>query len=158
MKKNMLAATAGFFVFACSLTSGCAKKSEPEAEQKPAPPPFQRNEASLAGMVKQERSKIQNDFINLATYYRLCADDRGGRGPAKWEELKPYVGNDLPSLVKGIEEGRYVVVWKSRMGADDLIAYEKQADTKGLHVAVFGDGHIVTISTDDLENAKKSKN
>ena len=156
MKRKML--TVGFFLLVCLPTTGCAKKSEPEAEQKSAAPPFQRNEASLAGMVKQERTKIQNDFTNLATYYHLCADDHRGQGPAKWEELKPYIGNDLPSLVKGIEEGRYIVVWKSRMGAHDLIAYEKQADTKGLHVAVFGDGHIVSIATDELEKAKKKKN
>ncbi len=134
-------------------SSGCVKKKK-EVE-KPAPPPFQRNEASLAGMVKQERTKIQNDFENLAIYYRLFANDNGGRGPTKWQDLKPYVGNDLPSLVIGIEEGRYIVVWKSGLSSNDLIAYEKQADTKGFHVAVFGDGHIVTISTDDLEQAKK---
>jgi len=137
------------------LMSGCTKKKE-EAE-KPAPPPFQRNEQSLAGMVKQERSKIQNDFTNLRYYYRLCADDRHGQGPAKWEDLKPYIGNDLPSLVKGIEEGRYVVVWKSRMSSNDLIAYEKQADTNGHHIALYGDGHIVSITSEDLKKSVKEK-
>jgi hypothetical protein len=138
------------------LGAGCAKKPPPAAEE--SPPPFQRNEQSLAGMVKQERTKIQNDFTNLAIYYRLCSDDNGGRGPAKWEQLKAYIGNELPSLTKGIEDGRYVVIYKSPMGSKDLIAYEKQADVRGQHVALFGDGHIVTISTEDLAQAKKEKN
>ncbi len=138
------------------LGAGCAKKPPPAAKE--SPPPFQRDEQSLAGMVKQERTKIQNDFENLAIYYRLCSNDNGGRGPAKWEQLKAQIGNDLPSLTKGIEDGRYVVIYKSPMGSNDLIAYEKQADTRGQHVALFGDGHIVTISKDDLVRAKKEKN
>lgn len=145
-------------IWACVIAPGCGRRSESTAEEKPAPPPFQRNEASLAGMVKQERSKIQNDFKNLAVYYHLCADDRNGRGPTKWEELKPYIGNDLPSLVQGIEEGRYVVVYKSQLSSNHIIAYEKQADTKGLHVALFGDGHIVSIRTEELDQKSKGKN
>jgi hypothetical protein len=144
-------------VFAAGLlAAGCARSSSESKE--PPPPPFQRNEQSLAGMVKQERTKIQNDFTNLAIYYRLCSDDNGGRGPAKWEQLKAYIGNELPSLTKGIEDGRYVVIYKSPMGSMDLIAYEKQADVRGQHIALFGDGHIVTISTEDLALAKKEKN
>jgi hypothetical protein len=138
------------------LGAGCAKKPPPAAKE--SPPPFQRDEQSLAGMVKQERTKIQNDFTNLKYYYSLCANDNGGRGPANWEQLKVWIGNDLPSLTKGIEDGRYVVIYKSPMGSNDLIAYEKQADTRGQHVALFGDGHIVTISKDDLVRAKKEKN
>ncbi|SRR6266851_2351301 len=157
MRNKIFQTAAMIGVAAILFSTGCGKKSEPEGEAKPAAPPFQRNESSLVGMVKQERSKIENDFKNLAIYYRLCANDNNGRGPAKWEHLKPYIGNDLPSLVQAIEEGRYVVIWKSGMSSNDVIAYEKQADTKGHHVAVFGDGHIVTISTDDLERAKKQK-
>jgi hypothetical protein len=144
-------------VFAAGLlAAGCARSSSESKE--PPPPPFQRNEQSLAGMVKQERTKIQNDFTNLAIYYRLCSDDNGGRGPAKWEQLKAYIGNELPSLTKGIEDGRYVIIYKSPMGSKDLIAYEKQADVRGQHIALFGDGHIVTITTEDLALAKKEKN
>ena len=132
---------------------GCAKKQEPVKE---SPPPFQRDEQSLAGMVKQERTKIQNDFTNLALYYRMCSD--GNRGPAKWQELKAFIGNEMPSLTKGVEEGRYVVVYKAGLGSNDLIAYENQGDVRGQHVALFGDGHIVTISTEELAQAKKGKN
>src|SRR6516162_1054013 len=57
--------------FAVSLLGvGCARKLPPAAQQ--SPPPFQRDEQSLAGMVRQERTKIENDFKNLAIYYRLC--------------------------------------------------------------------------------------
>jgi hypothetical protein len=148
---------AAVVVLATSLLgSGCAKKPPPAAAQ--SPPPFQRDEQSLAGMVKQERTKIENDFKNLAIYYRLCSNDNGGRGPAKWAELKAQIGNDLPSLTKGIEDGRYVVIYKSPMGSNDLIAYEKQADTRGKHVALFGDGHIVTIGKEELVQAKKERN
>ena len=142
-------------IAASLLISGCVKKTK--ESEKPAPPPFQRNEASLAGMVKQERSKIQNDFQNLAIYYRLCADDHGGRGPAKWEELKPYIGNEMPTLVTGIDEGRYVIVWKAPLSSNQIIAYEKQADTKGLHVALYGDGHIVSNTSEDLKQSVKGK-
>ena len=142
--------------FAVSLLGvGCARKLPPAAQQ--SPPPFQRDEQSLAGMVRQERTKIENDFKNLAIYYRLCSNDNGGRGPARWEELKAQIGNDLPSLTKGIEDGRYVVVYKSPMGSHDLIAYEKQADTRGKHVALIGDGHIVTIDKEELAQTKKGK-
>jgi hypothetical protein len=138
------------------VTLGCVKKKK-EVE-KSEPPPFQRNEGSLAGMVKQERTKIQSDFENLAIYYRLCADDHNGRGPAKWEELKPYIGNDLPSLVKGVEDGRYQLVWKAPLSSNQIIAYEKQADTRGLHVTLYGDGHIVSITSDELQQSVKDKN
>ena len=109
-------------------------------------------------MVKQERTKIENDFKNLAIYYRHCSNDNGGRGPARWQELKAQIGNDLPSLTKSIENGRYIIIYKSQMGSNDLIAYEKQADTRGLHVALFGDGHIVTIGKEELARANKEKN
>jgi hypothetical protein len=158
MRRKILQTAAMMAIVGYLPSLGCSRKTSAETEEKPAAPPFQRNEASLAGMVKQERSKIQNDFKNLAIYYRLCADDRAGKGPAKWEDLKPYIGNDLPSLVKGIEEGRYVIVWKSPMGSKDIIAYEKQADVRGIHIVLHGDGSIVSTSAEDLKKEIKGNN
>jgi len=157
MKTNMLATTAGFLL-ACLLTSGCAKKSEPEqAEQKHAAPPFQRNEASLAGMVKQERTKIQNDFENLKLYYVLY-ETQMGKPPISWKDFKSYIGHEAPaSLVSGIEDGRYLVVWKTKPSSKNVLAYEKQPDVNGKQVVLFGD-RIETISKEELKKALESKN
>ena len=158
MKRKIL--TIGFFLVVClpMPTAGCAKKSEPEAEQKPAPPPFQRNEASLAGMVKQERTKIQNDFRNLAIYYKTYETEMG-KPPSKWQDLKSYIGNQGPaSLVSGIDDGRYVVVWKAKPGAHRVLAYEKTADVRGNQVVLYAGGSISTITSEELEKALEDKN
>jgi len=155
---HQLIQRAGWFFAACVLTSGCAKKSEPEAEQKPAAPPFQRNEASLAGMVKQERSKIQNDFKNLGLYYSQY-ESLMGKPPAKWEELKSYIGNEAPaSMVSGIEEGRYVVLWKTKPAANKVLAYEKVPDVRGNQVVLYAGGSISTINSEELKKALETKN
>jgi hypothetical protein len=157
MKANMLLKKGGVLLITCSLTLGCAKKSEPEAEQKPAAPPFQRNEASLAGMVKQERSKIQNDFENLKLYYALY-ETQMGKPPNSWKDFKNYIGHEAPaSLVSGIEEGRYVVVWKAKPSSKNVLAYEKQPDVNGKQVVLFGD-RIETISKEELKKALENKN
>jgi hypothetical protein len=156
MKRNLI--TIGFFLLVCLPTTGCAKKSEPEAEQKPAAPPFQRNEASLAGMVKQERSKIQNDFKNLAIYYQTYETEMG-KPPSKWEDFKSYIVRDGPaSLVSGIEDGRYVVRWKTKLSSHGVLAYEKQPDVRGRQVVVYGDGHIETIEAEELKKVLENKN
>src|SRR5437870_3733663 len=110
--KNRKIKAAIVILATCLLYAGCAKKPPPKAEE--SPPKFQRDEQSLAGMVKQERSKIQNDFDNFAIYY-LSYEFEMGKPPAKWEDFKPYIVRDGPaSLVSGIESGRYVVVWKTK--------------------------------------------
>jgi hypothetical protein len=131
------------------LAAGCTRKSE---SKDPPPPPFQRNEASLAGMVKQERTKIQNDFENLKTYY-WDYEITMGKPPAKWEDFKPYIVRDGPaSLVSGIENGRYVVVWKAKPSSKNVLAYEKQPDVNGKQIVLFGD-RIETIASEDLKKA-----
>lgn len=158
MREEIFQMAAGMGLAASLLSSGCGKKSETAAEEKPAAPPFQRNEASLAGMVKQERSKIQNDFNNLAVYY-LSYELEMGKPPANWEDFKPYIVRDGPaSLVSGIEEGRYVVLWKTKPSSSKVLAYEKQPDVRGNQVVVYGDRHIVSISSEELKKALDGKN
>jgi hypothetical protein len=156
MRNNLVLAAAVMGIAASLSTVGCSKKNR--EEEKPAPPPFQRNEGSLAGMVKQERTKIQNDFTNLAYYY-LTYESENGKPPSKWEEFKPYIVRDGPaSLVSGIEEGRYVVLWKTKPSSNKVLAYEKQPDVNGKQVVVYGDKHIVTISSEELKKALEEKN
>src|ERR1700687_826153 len=131
VRDEILQRVAGVGLAACLLCSGCGKRLETAKEEKPAAPPFQRNEASLAGMVKQERSKIQNDFKNLGIYY-LEYETTMGKPPAKWEEFKSYIGSSAPaSLISGIEEGRYIVIWKTKLASNKVLAYEKQPDVRG---------------------------
>jgi hypothetical protein len=146
-----------FFVLVASLFfSGCVKEDEP-----PPPPKGQRNEASLHGMVKQEGLKIKNDFTNLKYYYHLYHSEFG-RSPGKWEKFKSYIqtgGDRAPaSLVNGIEEGRYVVIWNAELSSNKVLAYEKQPDVKGYQVVLFGDGHIETIQSEELQKALGEKN
>jgi hypothetical protein len=131
------------------LATGCTKKHE---SKDPPPPPFQRNEASLAGMVKQERTKIQNDFENLKLYY-MTYETEMGKPPASWEDFKPYIVRDGPaSLVSGIENGRYVVVWKAKPSSRNVLAYEKQPDVNGKQIVLFGD-RIETMPSEDLKKS-----
>ncbi len=158
MRDQTIPMAAAWCFAGCLLASGCARKSEPEAEQKPAAPPFQRNEASLAGMVKQEKSKIQNDFANLGLYY-LQYDTLMGKPPSKWQDLKSYIGNEAPaSMVSGIEEGRYVVLWKTKPAANKVLAYEKVPDVRGNQVVLYAGGSISTISSEELKKALETKN
>jgi hypothetical protein len=131
------------------LASGCLRKSE---SKDPPPPPFQRNEASLAGMVKQERTKIQNDFENLKLYF-MTYETEMGKPPASWEDFKPYIVRDGPaSLVSGIENGRYVILWKTKPSSKNVMAYEKQPDVNGKQIVLFGD-RIETIDSEELKKA-----
>jgi hypothetical protein len=135
------------------LAAGCIRKSEPKD---PPPPPFQRNEASLAGMVKQERMKIQNDFENLKLYFTTYELDTG-KPPGNWEEFKPYIAQEGPaSLVSGIEKGRYMVVWKTKVSSKNVLAYEKQPDINGKQIVLFGD-RIETMPSEDLKKALQSQ-
>jgi hypothetical protein len=157
MKVSLVKITV-FFAFAVPLfLPGCVKEDDPP----PPPPVGQRNEASLHGMVKQERTKIQNDFKNLGLFYLQYQVDFG-RSPAKWEKFKSYIqsgGDRAPtSLVKGIEEGRYVVIWNAELSSNKVLAYEKQPDVKGYQVVLFGDGHIETIKSEELQKALEAKN
>jgi len=140
------------FVFGV-LATGCTRKSE---SKDPPAPPFQRNEASLAGMVKQERMIIQNDFENLKLYFTTYELDTG-KPPTSWQEFKPYVAQEGPaSLVSGIEKGRYVVVWKTKVSSKNVLAYEKQPDVNGKQIVLFGD-RIETMHAEDLKKALQSQ-
>jgi hypothetical protein len=154
MKITVRGAIASVAIADLVLFSGCIRKKDPP----PEPPKFQRNESSLYGMVKQERQKIQNDFKNLHLYYLQYQTDFG-RSPAKWESLKSYIQKEAPpSLITGIEEGRYVVIWNAQLSSNKVLAYEKQPDVNDQQVVLFGDGHIETIKSAELQKALGGKN
>ena len=103
-------------------------------------------------MVKQERTKIQNDFENLKLYF-FTYDTEMGKPPASWKDFKPYIVRDGPaSLVSGIENGRYVVIWKTKPSSKNVLAYEKQPDVNGRQIVLFGD-RIETIDSEELKKA-----
>jgi hypothetical protein len=51
-----------------------------------------------------------------------------------------------------------VVIWNAELSSNKVLAYEKQPDVKGYQVVLFGDGHIETIKSEELQKALEAKN
>jgi len=104
-----------------------------------------------------DRSRVQNDFRQLALYYANYSALQN-RSPGKLDDLKADIERDMPKLYKAIEDGDYVVIWSlPHLSSEVVLAYEKEPDENGLRWVAHGDGSVKRLPPEEFEKALKAK-
>jgi hypothetical protein len=153
-------------VLALALLPGCQKEPEkPAAQQAPQTPagenrPLLNVDAGQAAAMHVNRAKViqalKGDMNQLAQFYIQYATENG-RGPANWQDFKAYMGNDGARYAKLVESGQVAVVYNASPASNVVIAYEKKEDLNKIHVVVFGDKHVQSLSSQDLQKALQNR-
>jgi hypothetical protein len=89
----------------------------------------------------------------LAVYLQQYGKD--GRLPAKLDDLTD-LKRDLPLVYQAIQDGACVVSWGAPYEAEDIVAYERDAPSKG-GVVLTGDGGTRRVSAEEFRTARKAK-
>jgi hypothetical protein len=87
----------------------------------------------------------------LALY--LQQHGKGGRLPAKLDELAD-LKREMPQVYQAIRDGAYVVSWGVPHSTEAIVAYERDAPSKG-GVVLTGDGSVRVLSADAFQAAAK---
>ncbi len=91
------------------------------------------------------------DLRYLALYLQKHGKD--GRLPAKLDELAD-LKREMPQVYQAIRDGAYVVSWGVPYSAETIVAYERDAPSKG-GVVLTGDGSVRVLSADAFQTAAK---
>ena len=97
--------------------------------------------------------KEKNDLRQIAIFYRLF-DAEFSREPRSLKEFQDYIKRDAPALHKALADGTYIVIVGKKLGARDILAYEKKPD-KGVYTVARGDQSVTTMSAKELKKALK---
>lgn len=83
--------------------------------------------------------------------------DEGKKPPARMAELEP-VEPLIPTASPAIRSGEIVYLWGSGYvaGGNQVVAYEKVAETEGGHV-LLQDGTVKHLSASEFQSAAKAK-
>jgi hypothetical protein len=115
--------------------------------------------AAAAPARQFDSKKIPNDLRQIALAYHSYVD-ANGKGPAKAEDLAPYLENDKRMV--GLLKDKDVVLFygykiteiaNAEGTSNTVMGYEKDAPTKGGCVVMF-DGSVKKMSADDFKKAK----
>lgn len=114
-------------------------------------------EGSGEGLVGQVVKKAKDidyngDLKNISLFYIQFEAGRL-KPPQNMNEFTTYFKRDAPQLVEKLEDGVYVVLWNTRPGPNNIIAYQNKYVVKGQHQVVRGDGSIHTMLAPDLKVA-----
>ncbi len=99
--------------------------------------------------------KIENDLDQLGKFHQLYWSEFG-KAPGSLKAFEDYIRRDMPTLVQALDDEMYVYVPGCPSSQDRVLAYESQADLNGRRRVVFGDGHVVPLTRQELDAALKS--
>jgi hypothetical protein len=127
------------------LVAACGPRStQPESTQKSLPKRAIDRTESFAGL------------IELARGYATFVADKN-KAPKNLDELKAY-GALTPKAEKGIQEGKYVVIWNvNTMDSRVVIAYEKEGGDDGNPYVATADGAVNKMTPEQLQAALANK-
>jgi hypothetical protein len=113
-----------------------------------------KNEGDVADTAVQAirgkgRARNQHDMHQLGLYYQMFDLDRG-RPPADWNELKSFIGNEGPNIIRLVEDGTFIVLYKLKPRSDVVIAYEKEPSQGNRLVVALGDASVQILSPPEL--------
>jgi hypothetical protein len=98
--------------------------------------------------------KEKNDLRQIGLFYKTF-EVEFGKPPRALPEFLDYIKRDAPALHKALAGGKYVLVLGKKVGANQVLAYEKKPDNKGFHAVVHGDQSVTTLTKKGLKEALK---
>jgi hypothetical protein len=148
--------------------SGCKKQADESTQpvskdqnpSNPNTPP--KGKTGFARSLLDLR-KTTNDFKQIVLAYHMYWDENRGKPPTKPYDFLPFLQKEGPRLTKAMKDGQIVVFFGATMQqmtegtTNTILAYEKDADDKGLRVVAFGDGHLDTLNQADFDKKPKAK-
>jgi hypothetical protein len=91
------------------------------------------------------------DLRHLGLY--LQRHGKGGLLPAKLEELTD-LKRELPQVYQAVQDDSYVVRWGAPQSGEAIVAYERDAPSKG-GVVLAGDGSVRVLSAEEFQTTAK---
>jgi hypothetical protein len=98
--------------------------------------------------------KEKNDLRQISLFYKTF-EVEFGKPPQTLPDFLNYIKRDAPALHKALADGKYVLVLGKKVGANQVLAYEKKPDSKGFHAVVRGDQSVTTLTRKGLKEALK---
>lgn len=78
-----------------------------------------------------------------------------GKAPARAADLDEFL--ESPGVKKALANGDIVLVANAKAEGSRMIAYEKEADNKGLRFVTFGDGSVKSVDEKDFKKLLEAK-
>jgi hypothetical protein len=98
--------------------------------------------------------KEKNDLRQICLFYKTFEVELG-KPPKALPDFLDYIKRDAPALHKALADGKYVLVLGKKVGANQVLAYEKKPDNNGFHAVVRGDQSVTTLTRKGLKEALK---
>jgi hypothetical protein len=104
----------------------------------------------------KQLQRNKNDMGQLATFY-IQYELENNRAPASWQDLKTYIGNAAPNLVRLVDSGEVAIVPNVKPASDTVLAYETKPDLNGRQFAAYGDKHVTGLTPQELQQALQNR-
>jgi hypothetical protein len=114
--------------------------------------------ASGAGMAVRaglERNKAKGIMENIGLFYHMY-NTQNGRSPANQEEFLASLGPDGTHVADAIKAGYIVVVWKSPLSSNTVLAYEKDG-YQGGRLVMRGDKSMKVMTEAEFQAALRGQ-
>jgi hypothetical protein len=104
-----------------------------------------------------DRQEVKNDMKNIGLYYNIYRNTNN-RGPANVKAFVDSFRREAPSIAEKFDKGLYDMFLVRNPDSNTVVAYEVPGESSGLHIVVFGDGHVDDITRQELQALKKQHN
>jgi hypothetical protein len=134
-----------------------AQQPVPNPVQPPPQPQPHPEERGVGIRATMDRQEVKNDMKNIGIFYNQYRT-LNNRGPADVKSFVDYFRRDAPSIAKKFDDKLYDMFLVRNPDSNTVIAYEVPGESSGLHIVVFGDGHVDDISRQELQALWKKYN
>jgi hypothetical protein len=147
------------------LLSGCGKEKKKGSDDDGVKRngPFPQGEPGQGGIVRTANKQVvQNHMRQIGLAFHNFCDSHPGKGPAKPEDLLPFLENDA-KIKEAFEKGLYVLHWHKPITqmtqgtSKTIVASEKEPDAYGNRVVVLGDASPKTMNKAEYEKTLQAQ-
>jgi hypothetical protein len=140
---------------------GCNRNRGPstESQENPIKPNLSGGAAQGAVRAGAQRQVNQNLMQSIGQYYNLYRTENG-RPPRNVAEFTEYVQSDpnARNVAQALQKEWLVMVFPNNPGSNSIIGYEKEeVQIQHNHLVVFADGHILRMTTAELDQALRNQ-